>query len=462
MGMGGADNGGRPQHAMTNVFILALDDFNREELRSVSAAQDCRFHSLLDYELVRPRSRSIDWPGLKRKADEQLSGFDGTINGIAAFWDFPSTALASVLRNERGLPGPSNEATARCEHKYWSRVEQRAVVPDLLPAFQAVDPYAEDAVERLTIDPPFWIKPIKAHSSYLGFKIKQREQLAEHLPEIREKIGHFGDPFDDFLRHVAVPEAIAPVGGHSCIAEEIISAGRQATLEGYVFDGVVKIYGVIDSIRQGKHRSSFQRYQYPSRLPQRVKHRMIAAATAVIGQFAYDNGPFNIEFFWNRKRDTISLLEVNARISKSHCPLFRMVDGAAHLQVMVDLALGRRPEMPVRQGNFRIAAKFMVRSFVDDGVIRRLPDGDEIDRLHERFPEARIRLLAHEGDRLSDLPYQESYSYELAEVFLGAEDQHALLQRYGEAMDALSFEIDEDGKRRDAACRSRAEAEPAP
>jgi hypothetical protein len=37
--------------------------------------------------------------------------------------------------------------------------------------------------------------------------------------------------------------------------------------------------------------------------------------------------------------DTIWLLEINTRISKSHCPLFRRVDGASHHQVMLDLAL---------------------------------------------------------------------------------------------------------------------------
>jgi len=433
--------------SMRNVFVLGLDEFNKRELQSIHEAEACRFVGLLDYdEIVLPENGEFHFEALRRQAEEQLDGHGGSVDGIIAFWDFPSSAMAGVLRNARGLPGPSNEAIARSEHKYWSRIEQRAVVPELVPAFQAVDPFADDPAALIELDYPFWIKPVKAHSSRLGFLINGPDDLHAHLPEIREKIGFFGRPFDEYLRHVAVPDEIRPVTGHWCIAEGIISAGRQCTLEGYVYQGAVRVYGVVDSIRTGRHRSSFSRYQYPSGLPRRVQASMVRAAEKVMQRFRYDCGAFNMEFYWHPETDRISLLEVNARISKSHCPLFRLVDGASHQSVAVDLALGEDPRFPQRQGEYRLAGKFMVRTFCDDGIVRAMPSAEELDRMRARYPEARFRPLAEPGERLRDSHHYDSYSYELGDLFLGAGDQRELLHKYRDCMAMLSFEVGPTGQ----------------
>ncbi len=429
---------------MSNIFILGLDPFNAQELQSIREAESHRFVKLLGYEqVVHPEGGQVDFDALLADAEAQLRRFAGPVDAIVSYWDFPSSALAGVLRNRLGLPGPTNEAIAKCEHKYWSRLEQRAVVPDLVPAFCAVDPFAEDPLRDIALDFPYWIKPIKAHSSHLGFKIRRPEDLRLHLPQIRAKISNFGVPCDQFLGHVELPEAVRPVNGHWCIAESIISAGQQCTLEGYVCDGEVTVYGVVDSLRSGLHRSSFSRYQYPSQLPRRVQQRMIAAAAKVMTRFGYDQAPFNMEFYWERRSDRIHLLEVNSRISKSHCPLFRLVDGASHQEVMIDLALGRRPDFAQRQGRHRLAGKFMVRVY-EDGVVKRLPSQAELDRVRELFPEVRVHLLTEEGARLAHLPYQDSYSFELAEIFLGADDQPGLLEKYRRCLDILTFDVRPD------------------
>lgn len=426
---------------MQNVFILGLDDFNRKELESIRQAHHCRFLDLLGLDtVVYPKDGRIDFDFLRCEAIARLESFQGTVNGIATFWDFPSSCLAPVLRNERGLPGPSNEAIAKCEHKYWARREQQAVVPEMVPEFRAVDPFDDASIAAIDLDYPFWIKPIKAHSSYLGFKIQNRDQLGRHIAEIRNGIGLFGYPFDQYLRYVDVPDPMRKVNGHWCIAEAIISAGQQCTLEGYVYGGEVIVYGVVDSVRSGRHRSCFARYQYPSRLPLRVQQRMTEAARRVMNHIGYDDAPFNMEFFWNRGSDEIRLLEVNARISKSHCPVFRLVDGVSHQEVMVDLALGRKPRFPRRRGDFRVAAKFMVRVY-QDGVVDGMPSAAEIARVQRIFPDARIHPMVKQGTVLRHLPYQDSYSFELAEVFLGADSQQELLRKYDACLEMLTFDV---------------------
>ncbi len=422
--------------------MLGLDDFNRRELASIREAETCRFRGLLDYnEIVVPASGGIEFERLREKAEASLAGLGGTIDGIVAFWDFPSSAMGGVLRNAHNLPGPTNEAIAKCEHKYWSRREQREVVPELVPDFCAVDPFASDPLSSIEIGYPFWIKPIKAHSSHLGFKISSADDLRAHLPEIRDRIGYYGVPFDEYLQHVEVPDSVRSVTGHWCIAEGMISAGQQCTLEGYVYNGEVTVYGVVDSIRGGKHRSSFSRYQYPSLLPRQAQDRMIEATRKVMTHIGYDGAPFNIEFYWDRRNDEIRLLEINARISKSHCPLFRMVDGASHQQVMVDLALGQRPDFPQRHGEFRIAAKFMHRVYAD-GIVRGMPSEEVIAQIQQVYPEARIRLLVRENDRLKHSYHRDSYSFELADIFLGGRNRKELLQKFDRVLELANFGID--------------------
>jgi biotin carboxylase len=426
---------------MTNIFVLGLEPFNRRLLERLPKASRYRFIGLLGFdEAVRPASGHIDLPALLKEAEDQLATFDGPVDAVIGFWDFPTSVLAPILHTRRGRPGPTLEAVATCEHKYWSRLQQQRATPQLVPRFEAVDPFAEDPLGGLGIGFPFWLKPVKAHSSYLGFRIDDAQDFNACLPMVRERIGHFGRPFDDFLSMVDVPPEVAGIGGSHMIAEEIISAGEQCTLEGFAFRGEVEVYGVVDSVRAGRHRSSFSRYQYPSRLPSAVQARMIDAARRIIRQIGYDGAPFNMEFYWNPDNDAIRILEVNDRISKSHCPLFEMVDGQSHQQVAIDLALGERPQPPRGEGRHAVAGKFMERVFTN-GVVERVPGSADIERFHARFPDGMVRIIVQDGQRLSRLQYQDSYSFEVAEVFLGAETEEALLSAHREAMELLPFRI---------------------
>ena len=60
-------------------------------------------------------------------------------------WDFPVSTMLPVINREMGLRYVPLVSMLKCEHKYWSRVEQKRVVPELVPAFEAVDPFDDDA-----------------------------------------------------------------------------------------------------------------------------------------------------------------------------------------------------------------------------------------------------------------------------------------------------------------------------
>lgn len=424
-----------------NIFVFGLDDFHLAQLETLGGPDQYRFHELYRHAEVKPAG-DVEFPvaDLLEGAREKLDAFEGSVDAIVGFWDFPVSTMLPLLREPYGLPSPTFEAVLKCEHKYWSRLEQARCVPGFTPGFCAVDPFADDPAGQVEIDYPFWIKPVKAASSFLGFKVRNRHELDHAMEITRRRINRFGNPFNYLLQYTELPPEVAPVDGNHCIAEAIIAAEHQCTLEGYVHAGEMKVYGIVDSFRSGMYPSSFTRYQYPTTLPESVQERMIEAAQTFLRHIGYDDSPFNMEFFWDSITDDLWLLEVNARISKSHAPLFKYVDGMYHHKVMVDTALGRRPDFPHRRGDHRYAAKFMWR-VVSDAIVARVPTDDEIRRLRERIPDLQLQIHVHEGMRLSELADQDSYTYEIAVLFLGGDSERDLLEKYAFCQESLHLHL---------------------
>lgn len=423
-----------------NIFVIALDEFNRDLFDDLRNNTNYTYHPLFPPdEIVAAANYSMS--DLLEEARESFRTFEGHVDAVVSYWDFPATLMLPTLRRMAGLETTTTESILRCVHKYWSRVVQQEVVPDMVPRFAAFDPGADDPLANIDLDFPFWVKPVKAHSSILGFRIENADDFHAVLPKIRERIGRFSAPFNYLFERAEVPTEIASIDGSYCIAEEMISTEHQCTLEGYVYNGEPEVYGIVDSVH-GKDRSSLERYNYPSRLPDDVQQRMIDATIPVMRQTGLDNEPFNIEFFHDPETGHISLLEINPRISKSHCPLFHYVEGTSHQEVMVEVALGVEPRFPHGEGQYPMATKYMVRRFEGDAVVRRVPTGEEIRAMQEQVDGVMVMLWVDEGDRLSDFEDQDSYSFEYANLFIGGSSEEDLQKKYDRAMNLLPFEFE--------------------
>lgn len=423
-----------------NIFVVGLNDFNLRSLSSIRNADNYEYVPLLEPKDVLERD---EYPieEILAKARKALADFNAPIDGLVHYIDFPVSTIVPMLCRHLGLPSASLEAVLKCEHKFWSRVEQKKVIPENVPEFKAFDPFDDGALKKLGMPFPFWVKPIKSFSSYLGFRIKDEQDWNHAIKEIRENIGRFAGPFDKLLENVELPEDVAGIGGGHCLAEAIIG-GRQCTQEGFSHKGRVVVYGTVDSLRE-PNGSSFSSYQYPSRLPATVRKRMSKITEKYIKAVGYDNAPFNVEYFWDANEDQIWMLEVNTRISESHTDLFWKVDGASHHEIAVDLSLGVRPRLPYRDGDFAAAGKFFIRRY-KDGVVRKAPDEAAIKKVQEILPGTVVKIIPKEGDRLSDLMDQDSYSYVLALIWIGASNHHQLQRRYEKAVELLAFEFEDD------------------
>jgi len=425
--------------AKKNIFIVGLDDFNKQFLEALPEAEECDFHAALEYSEIRG-VRSINMQELISKAVDRMQSFEGNIDGVASYYDFPGTDLVPVLARRFNLPGPTLESVLKCEHKQWSRLEQKKAVPGHITEFQAFDPHDDQAFETIALEPPYWIKPIKSFKSFMCFRIANEQDFNEAIREIRKRACFLCEPFTDFIEQFAQLPAEVSDLKKICLAEYPME-GSQVTLEGYCFQGEAVVYGIVDSIRE-KDGTSFGRYQYPSSLPLEVQQKMIDIARKIIVHIGLDISPFNIEFFYDWSRDHIYLLEINPRVSQAHAEIFSKVHGHSHFSIMVDLCLGRKPPVMQKKGSFNLAGHFMVRHF-EDGVVASVPGEDDIRKARELFPQTQIKILVKKGDRLSELvSVQNSYSYELANIFVGGRDERDLLRKYQSILDVLPFRIE--------------------
>lgn len=419
-----------------NVFVLGLDDQNLETLHDVPRLAEYRFHPLLSIPEL--QEGSIPVKELIEKANGHLDAFDGTVDAIVGYWDFPVSTMLPILCRPRGLPSASLEAVLKCEHKYWSRVVQDEVI-DEHPKFAVLDTGASRPPDGLRM--PMWVKPVKSFSSDLAFKVKDDEQFRDALSQIREGIGRIGEPFQYILDLADLPDEIAGVGAQAVLAEEAMS-GRQAAVEGYSFRGKVTIYGALDSLNY-EGTSSFQRHQYPSQLPERTVRHMTDVSRRVIEHIGLDNTAFSIEFFCQPETGEVCVLEINPRHSQSHAELFDHVDGAPNHHCMLRLALGEEPEMPYRQGDYAIAAKYYYRRFDGDALVTRVPAAEEVAAIERDIDGVAVHLIPREGERLSDLEGQDSYSYELAHLVVAGADVDDMERKFREATGRLRFEFEE-------------------
>ncbi|WP_159942369.1 MULTISPECIES: ATP-grasp domain-containing protein [unclassified Nocardiopsis] len=423
---------------MKNVFVVGLDEHNLQILRRTPTGRHCEFHQLLTLDEL--QLGEVDINALLDKANRILDDFEGSVDAIVGYWDFPVTLFVPILCSSRGLPSASLESFVKCEHKYWSRLLQSEVIEEH-PAFSLID-LEDDPRPPKSPGYPMWLKPVKSMSSELAYRVEDDEAFEEAVRLLREGVGRIGRPFQQILDRVDLPEEISSLSPYTALAEGALH-GVQAAVEGYVYRGEVVVYGALDSVDYPGS-PVFLRHQYPSALPEEVQRRMADVATRVIEKVGMDNATFSVEFFYDPVEEGLNVLEVNTRHSQSHAEIFELVDGIANHERMLRLAFGQDPRLPDdARGEFNVAAEWYYRRF-DDGLTTRVPTPEEVAALEESLGGVTIEIVPEEGQRLSELKAQDSYSYELAKITIGAEDETEMRAKYERCVEELRFEFEED------------------
>jgi hypothetical protein len=343
------------------------------------------------------------------------------------------TPIAAEVARRLGLPGPDPRAVLRAQHKYYARVALAAAVPAAVPRF-GVFPIDLARAGELALPFPFFVKPVKATFSVLARRVDSREELARHL-----RFGAFERfvaerlirPFDELL--AAHPEF--GIDAHHCVAEELIE-GIQVNVDGYADRGQLRILGLVDEVMY-PGTLAFNRFEYPSSLPQAVQERMAATAAQAMRAVGFDHGLFNVELCYDPRADAIKVVEINPRIASQFVTLYRSVDGIGLYDVMLALAVGETPHCEASPQGDAYAASFVFRRF-DGRPVRPAPGRTQLDAVARRHPDARLMLyLKHGADLAREMKWLGSHRY--AVLNLAGRDRADLYARYRDIRDTLGF-----------------------
>lgn len=293
-----------------------------------------------------------------------------------------SALLASLIAERRGLPGPTPRSLIACQFKPTARALQRATIPAATPRFALLD-------GRPPFGPPFFVKPVVGRLSQRARRIDDASEI-ERLEDVDEYMSGYA--------RIAALAGLHPDAVRGFLAEELLG-GDEVTLEGYVHGGEVVTIGVTDSVKY-PGTNSFERFEYPSALPQERLGELHEVVSRILPALGYDAGFFNVEFFVPAGGETARIIEVNARISSQFWPLIQAVHGRSTYESLFRLACGEDPAW--RTGAPRgVAISYCLRVF-EDAHVRSVPD-----------PEPGLELLVRPGLRLSEQGRNDEQSYRL-------------------------------------------------
>jgi hypothetical protein len=417
------------------ILVLFPNDWDRGEL----ARDKYRDH----YEFVFAGTDFFKFPGQLR-----LLGFDAvgfvdklarrfagqTLDGVLSSDEYLGAAIAAALAQKLGLPGADPAQILLAQHKYFSRERQKAAVPEAVPAFTWV-PLLPSQKAELTIAFPFFVKPVKGTFSLFAAKVDDAAALKQHLAfNIWERalLRAVTRPFNQLLR--AYTDATRDANWF--IGEELIE-GVQVTLDGFAFAGEVHIMGVVDSV-MFPGTSTFERFDYPSRLlSAEVQARMSDIAVRMVRGLGMRQAQFNIEMFYDDKRDAIRVIEINPRLSYQFADLYENVDGANSYDVLLDLTLGRKPAFTKGAGPYKFASSFVLRTF-QGKRLSSVPSDADVEKFMQQYDDARLRIYGRKGSSLAhEMRAMGSYRYGIVNV--GAGTLLDLFAIYNDALEKLPF-----------------------
>ncbi|MEX0940504.1 MAG: ATP-grasp domain-containing protein [Candidatus Babeliales bacterium] len=356
------------------------------------------------------------------------------IAGIVSKADYPTNILKVALTEALQLPGPSLQTVLSLEHKFSARLIQKEHVPEAVPFFMLINPDVFD-LNTNSIEFPCMVKPVKSSFSRNVHIVSNVDELAYSLKNARFPIS-FLHPFNFFLSKYLT---LSEYDGSHLIAESLLT-GYQITVEGFVYKGKITILGIVDSIMY-PGTISFERFEYPSSLEHPVQDRMCALVSRLMQHIDFDNSLFNVECVYNPSMDQIHIIEINPRISSQFADLFERVDGINTYRILLDLAVGRKPEVKRKEGQFNIAASCVLRLF-EDQFVEKIPSKSNLKYLVDLFPDMHVEIYAKEGKKLSAVDeLQDGKSFRYGIINLGAFDHEDLMIKFHTAEKILDFKF---------------------
>lgn len=419
------------------ILVLFAQEYDELGLDPLIAGHD-------DYEFVRegfdfftfPQNARILWFDVERFVDELAHKYrERRVAAVVSTHEQFGALAASLLTARLGLPSTPLKALLTAQHKFLARQIHSRALPEHVPPFCGFR-YDADITRAVTIAYPIFVKPVKAAFSVLAKRCADEAALREHLRfRLWEKIiiKRLTWPF----RRVSRKHLDCEIDADCFIAEGCVDDALQVCVDGYAHGGKVNILGTVDSVMY-PGTSAFMRFEYPSRLDADVVARLEDIARRAVEAIGFTHGLFNVELFYQPASGRITIIEINPRMAGQFSDLYERVDGKSLWSLELDLALGKAPRFPHREGRFGAASSFVFREFGD--AVKQAPPAEQQGWLTATYPDARLFLdLKHSTSRERETKWLGNYRYAL--VHMGGTDHDDMMARFDNVCEHLDFDV---------------------
>jgi len=391
------------------------------------------------YELIIDAEEDIIAEGVARYVERRVSEIASgqlRVDGICSVNELGSTAAAII--NERTLNyGPNTRAVLHCQNKYVSRQRQQEVIPDHVPQFWIASDYAQlpDTSQQY----PIFIKPIRSRLSFGAQQVDSTAELGAVIECWQAKVAQENAAYAELIR-VSGMQLPHVDRFNEFICEELVH-GKQVTLDGYIFQGEMRFFGITASIFHPNN-ISFVRFDYPCHFSPEIDEKIYQVARTLLPQLGLDNTLFNVEFKVDEATGRVMLIEVHTRLSFQFNSLIERVTGYNPLHALCAVACGIDPKTEARyNSNTYPMSSFCVMRKEQDHIARRVPSQQDVFRIKQRHPDVDVTMLVDEGRRLSDY-IQDAKTYRYALLSIPGDHLEDITRKQKEIEAMLPFDFE--------------------
>ncbi len=202
-----------------------------------------------------------------------------------------------------------------------------------------------------------------------------------------------------------------------------------------MYRGRVREIDIVDSVFH-PGTGSFKRFECPSRVPGKIREKMLEATERFLRHIRFDNSLFNIEFIYNSSEARI--VEVNSRMASQFADMMEGLHGTNTYKILLDLSAGKAPRFRRNRGKDKVAASFVLRKF-SDAWVASIPSPKELEKIRKKIPGTGIEIFVESGRSLSSHFQQDDESYRYALINVCARNRRALFRKYQTCRRMLRF-----------------------
>ncbi|MBS3758765.1 MAG: ATP-grasp domain-containing protein [Desulfobacterales bacterium] len=380
--------------------------------------------------------------GVKEYLDEtieRINNYPDMYDGIVGTHD-SSAIIAAIIAQETGKRFASVDAVIHCQNKYLCRRIQEQVIAEHAPRYAIALDYLRNP-ELLST--PFFIKPARSNISFGTHIVEHPQDLENYITLESIDIARYNQYYLDALsRSPRYRNAIDFATCNSFLCEDLIE-GVQVTVDGYIFEGEISLFGVTKA-NYYPGTNSFFYHAYPYGLSTELTEKMENALGRLIPALGIDNSFLNIELRADEANNTFKIIEVNSRIAFQFAKTIASVKGFDPLHLLCDVAVGKKPELqPVEKNRFRYCYNFELHHF-SDAKILQTPTQSAYEELRLKYPEVYVRNLVHESLNLSDFKHSpQSFRYGVVDVPGNSHEE--IMEKYEDIVAILNYRFASPG-----------------